>query len=533
MIAESPSAATGPFAHLPYGNLLDPRAAHDCALDLQERVDASAFAFDGINFWMLVRQFLFMQSARLAGETFTALFGTAGHSGRVFDATDAPPETVLRGVHTLTEPDSSLIAAGPIDINAIRGGLLFVEVPADYTQHLGAYAVNAYADPVLRHFRGAGETVAKLCRYQRRLLVKPKLEPPIYFTPAPARLSQVSPDAIELRRKLEEVNRALAGLGLPHRLDARNLFGDIGLVLAARNAARVWLYRIRPEMVFLQNYSNTEKMGIIAAARERGIPTIDLMHGIQDRGNIYHDHPEPRPDQIYLYPDSLWVWGDATRRALKVAEARPGAAWRHIAKAGYAWRDAYRGLLVDPRKEALRRLIPPGRRVVLYCHDASLHDDAFEHYLPETVLEAIRNDGKDLFWLIRIHPRSFHLHDEIATYLRGLGLVNFELLLSCECNLYDLFDLADIALVKYSVAGLEAASAGLPVITHHAVGARTFAGQIASGHIAFAPTSADIAALARSMPPPATPLDYVESGPHLLDRALAETRAFFGSRRAD
>ena len=298
-------------------------------------------------------------------------------------------------------------------------------------------------------------------------------------------------------------------------------------MLCARNSAREWLALIQPEAVFVQNFSNTEKMGVIAAARELGIPSIDLMHGMQDSGNIYHDHPLPGAGQTYLFPDSLWVWGEVTRRNLEIAKAKQGAAWRHAAVAGYAWRNFLQTRPRDPKAETLARMLPPDRRVVLYCHDASLHDDAFESYLPSSVLSAIQSSADDLFWLIRIHPRSFHLRGEISSYLNRLGLTNFDLVLSTECSLYDVFDICSCVVVKYSVAGLEAASCGLPVITHHHVGAETFRDQIKSGHVSYAAGAEEILNLARTMKAPEKPLEYVLSEPELLDEALSSTRAFF------
>jgi hypothetical protein len=495
---------------------------------LQQRVDASAFAMNGINFWMLVRQFLFMQSARQASTVFSSLFGAPSVVGRIFESSEFGTEKVLREVEVMPLTHSALISTRRIDLEAMKGCLLFVEVPGDYTQYLGEHAVNAYVDPVMRHFRAKGHKVEKICRYQRRLVTKPKLEPPHYFSLAAAGPQFPGPQARQIRLGIEAVNQTLADFGLNHRMDADAVFTDIGIVLSARNSARDWLTLIRPDLVFVQNFSNTEKMGVIAAARELGIPAIDLMHGIQDSGNIYHDHPLPGAGQTYLFPDSLWVWGGVTQENLDHAGTRPGAAWKHVATSGYAWRRACQSWMRDPRAEALARMVPKDRRTVLYCHDASLHDDAFDSYLPASVLSAIRASADDLFWLIRIHPRSFHLRGEIGAHLNSLGLTNFDLTLSTECNLYDVFEICSCVVVKYSVAGLEAASCGLPVITHHHVGAETFKDQIASGHVSFARDAGEILRLARTMTAPADSLDYVRSSPDLLDKALRDTQAFFG-----
>jgi hypothetical protein len=161
-----------------------------------------------------------------------------------------------------------------------------------------------------------------------------------------------------------------------------------------------------------------------------------------------------------------------------------------------------------------------------------MHDDAFDGFLPRLVLDAMRASHRDLLWLVRLHPRSSHLVDAVAEWLREAGVANAELRLSTRLPIDDLFDLARCVVVKYSVAGLEAASLGLPVVTYHAAGAATYADYIGTKHVAYAPSPDALVAFALNGEAPGTPLPYVDLEPGLVEAALVSTRRFFGRKVA-
>jgi hypothetical protein len=524
------AADANEFPHLPYRGLLDPQAAHDAAMAVQDAVDVTEFTVDGVNIWILARLFLFMQSPLKANALFQALHGAPSFSGRLFDSKDSPDYDHKLSTTYFRDADAPLLAPADFDSDAMRGGLLFVETPGDYTQYIDGYAVNIIVDPVLRHFRQAGERVVKYCRYQRLLPEKRKLEPPVYFGLGASGLARLQSGLRAIRKMVHAVNGWLASHGIHARMSTQAVERDVAILLSSRSAARIWLRQLQPELLFTLNFSNLEKMGVIAAAKELGLPVVDLMHGILERRTIYHDYPDPAAGDILPFPDSIWVWGDVTQRILRDAMQRKGARWSHVAKSGLPWRNIQRARPLNPGRDHLRQLVPAGRKTVLYCHDPGLHDDEFEGFLPRTVLDAIRSSADTLFWLVRLHPRSAHLKDAVSLWLSGLSMRNVELDLSSDLQIDDVFALSDCVVVKYTTVALEAASAGLPVITYHAVGAATFADYISSGHIHYAPNAATLVQLAREALPAATPFDYVDFDPSLMDSALASTRSHFATR---
>ncbi|WP_274626303.1 hypothetical protein [Arvimicrobium flavum] len=506
-----------------YNDLIEPLSLHELAMDLQDEVDASAFRVGDINFWMLVRQHLFLLVAGQAGKLFTDLFDQPSHTGRIYREGDASRAIAFSDVGVVSLGSAMLVTergTGDVDLT---DALVFVEVPADYTQYVGRNAVNMYADPMLLHFRDQGYRTVKLCRFQRQMPAKQKMVEPAYFLPGVARIGTHMDDLARCRSVIEQINRLLRSANLPQTIDADEMIGRIETVLAFHDAADQWFSHQRPAAVFVQNFANLEKMGVLAAARRHKVPTIDLMHGIQDGLNIYHDHPRIPEGDIYPFPETMWVWGDVTRENMLAAKQRGVAPWRKVEVAGFPWKHAHRVWQRDPRVERLRAMIPEGAKRVLYCHEVSLHNSEFDGYLPVDVLEALQSSRDDVFWLIRVHPRSFHLRDEIASYLHERGVGRFELHLASECLFEDVLRLTDVLVTKYSAAALEAASVGIPAITHHATGAALFETYIESGHITYAKDGRRLLRAISKAEPPSAPLGYVNFSRDRPDVALAAT----------
>ena len=79
---------------------------------------------------------------------------------------------------------SALICGDDRRAQDLKGGVIFCEVPADYTQFIDGFAVNCFADPIIELMRGyqdvTGE-LTKLCRLQPRMATVQKLVDPSYY----------------------------------------------------------------------------------------------------------------------------------------------------------------------------------------------------------------------------------------------------------------------------------------------------------------------------------------------------------------
>jgi hypothetical protein len=506
-----------------YNDLIEPLSLHELAMDLQDEVDASEFRVGDTNLWMLIRQHLFLLVAGQASKLFSDLFDRPSHSGRIYSEADSSRDISFSDVAVFSLGEATLIADRSLGRIDLTDALAFVEVPADYTQYIGRNAVNVFADPMLTHFRDQGLRTVKLCRFQRQMPARHKMVEPVYFMPGVADLPSHLEDLARCRRIVEQINRLLRSANLPQTIDADEMIGKIDTVLSYQDAADQWFRHERPAAVFVQNFANLEKLGVLAAARRHDIPTVDLMHGIQDELNIYHDHPPIREGDVYPFPETMWVWGDVTRDNMLKLDQRGIAPWQRVEVAGFPWKHAVRTWQRDPRVNRLRTLIPAGAKRALYCHEVSLHNSEFDGFLPTDVLEALQQSKEDVFWLIRVHPRSFHLRDDIARYLRERGIARFELHLTSECLFEDVLTLTDVLVTKYSAAALEATSLGIPAVTHHPTGATLFKKYIASGHISHAKGAKGILRAVSKAKPLRAPLGYVNYDASRPDEALLAT----------
>lgn len=491
-------------------------------VEIQDKVDAAGFVVGDINFWMIVRLQAFMSQGRNTDRLYRGLFGIPSQVSLLHGA--AVPEASA-GMHVETVQNGVLLRKTTQPEATLDGSLAFVGVPADATDTLGDTVVDVFSDPFIRIFSSSMKTV-KLCRFERQVFKQAFYVEPLWFWAAgmAGRLDpkQVSP----LFEILAAANRLLAEeTGLRLRFDPAAVLAQIRYVLACHDLACALFRRQRPKALFCSNFANLEKMGFLLAAKRLGIPTVDLMHGFQDRLSLPLDHPVLPRGVLYPFPDALWCWGPVTRDSLLAQEKQRPQAWRHVAVAGYPWKSSRRELAGDyPGLDRLRKTIPAGRKVVLYCHEPSIQNAEFFGYLPSDVFTAMAW-GDDVFWLVRTHPRSRHLREGMKDFMTRHGLVHFEIDMASECPLDELFPLADVLVTKYSVAAMEAAAAGVPVVCTHPVGKEIFAEHIASGHVTYCDGWRALLEAVRTARPPREPLRYIarDDGHALAWRALDET----------
>ncbi|MDX2158249.1 MAG: hypothetical protein SFW09_17240 [Hyphomicrobiaceae bacterium] len=504
-----------------YNELRDPLSVHRFALDLQEAVPTEQFVVGGINLWILIRHTLFQFSLAQASAVIQQIYGKPSRTGRIFQE-GGERDIDLSNSNIVSIGETTLIATSRNNSELAKDGLLFVELPSDYTGTLGGVNVNIYADPVISLLKDE-YACAKLCRFQQNLLRKDKWFEPVYFTLPGSRLPHYSADLVRVYDVIAAINRFIRDKGLSYKLDADTMIDRIAVVLSSYHAALGILSQFEPRIVFTQNFNAFEKLGFIAACKKLGVTSVDLMHGIQDRNNIYHDFPPAAADQIHPYPDVLWCWGEVTRRNLEQEAAKRPQMWRKAIVSGFPWKTLHRSWYKDAKIEKLKTMLPAGQQIALYLHDLTPQSLPYDGYMPTVILEAMRKSAGNVFWLIRLHPRSIHLLPDIAKSLDRSDVTNYEVSFSSEAMLDDLFEIADSIVTAYSVAGLEGASLGLKCITFDPVGAATFAPYIAGGHAVYCETAEAILSAMSAGPTNPVPLAYVDPGVDATRRALMET----------
>ena len=474
---------------------IDPIAATLLVRRVQDAVDTSNCHVLGTNMWIIIRNEIYYSISREVGKFFDAMIGKPGFSGRVYSGQPlAVPQTfrLMEG-----SKRSALICGDARRAQDLKGGVIFCEVPADYTQFIDGFAVNCFADSVIELMRKHEEAtgvLTKLCRLQPRMATVQKLVDPAYFFHNSSAELAKTPNALKsFRNTVFEVNKFFYQNGINIVIDSPKLEQQIREIISYRNAFVDIYEELEPKAVFVQNFSNIEKFGALFAARDMGIRTVDIQHGIQEHTSMYNCHPSHCGDGTYLYPEVLWCWGELTKNALLQEQRQRSVPWKTAVEGGYPWKRLVKELSSSIRLNKLREKLPADRKIALYCHDPALiNSQRVVGLLPGEIFDAIQNSGKDIFWLVRFHPRALHLLKDFGEFCAVHDMTNVEFELSSTMPIEQVMDAADVLLTKFSVSALEAMSVGLPVISHSWIGEVTFNAYKDSPLLAFASEPADI-----------------------------------------
>ena len=153
---------------------------------------------------------------------------------------------------------------------------------------------------------------------------------------------------------------------------------------------------LEPKLVFVQNFSNIEKFGALFAARDIGIKTVDIQHGIQEHTSMYNCHPGPLRRWNLSLSRCALVLGrvDKRRPEFKEQRERP-VPWKTAVEGGYPWKRLVKELSSSIRLNKLRDRLPKDRKIALYCHDPALiNSQRVVGLLPGEIFDAIQNSGK-------------------------------------------------------------------------------------------------------------------------------------------
>ena len=232
------------------------------------------------------------------------------------------------------------------------------------------------------------------------------------------------------------------------------------------------LTTLRPKAIFVGLYLANEAMGLTAAAKRLGIPTIELQHGLIGRYQWFQTHYTKVPPEGYeLMPDYFWVWDETTKQDTE--REMPAAPRSHRAIVGgnpslEFWTTAtkqvpnsYQSLFF----EGLERR----RHVILI---------ALQYYslAPDNIVQAMKRAPKDWLWLIRLHPMSRPMQDVVTDVYQSHGLDNVEVFQATEAPLYDLLQHVDHLVTPFSTIALEAAHFNVPITLTENVSVEVFSG---------------------------------------------------------
>lgn len=364
----------------------------------------------------------------------------------------------------------------------LPGGALFVTRVEDYNQYIGGFATCSYLDaiwalaremiPARRIEIDAGESPPRnegrrffpsryLCTYP---FVRARLSGAV--TP----LSSLE-GADELRRGFEW----LFGRSFDY-FPYENVIREF---LGYHDFFERLLAWVRPGSAFAVSPFDLRSGALIAAARRTGTVSVTIQYGV--KSTLFFRKWERLPEAGYdVLADVLWARDEGMADLVRAWDCPA----HQVEVGGHPWLDWIGSPDAPPvpERERLRRLAPPGGRIILVSTQGNR--------LPKIVIEAMaRMRGRALF-LIRLHPVIVRLRclndwrvgaeeEDLMTrrgallglesegpvtedWLRDQGIGGFEMRDACLIPLPALLSMVDHHVTHRSSTATEAAVYGVP-----------------------------------------------------------------------
>lgn len=363
-------------------------------------------------------------------------------------APDRPIEAFLDTIHP----------SGVSDRWAVFDAMFFTRPEEHFLRTSGGYYApiqDPWFERAGRHFR-----VAKVELLSNLSLQKaPRRHPPILTTPLLAAVDLPSDDA-RLLDALRDQTRRLCEVVATWSRDAfgfsLNSFEAVALanldVVARVKVTFDSLFRTAPaKTVFLNCFYHPPAHGLLWSAREHGIRTVEIQHGINGEDHVGYTHwIAPPPTGYHMLPEIFLTWGVSS--ANNVARWLPPEHGFHKVVIGGK-------PLVDAGDEetdgaAVDRLRAGFSRTVLI----TLQSTAGTGF-SDAMLTLIRQAPVDWLWLVRGHPLGAEMPTARPEYIeettRGAGISNVECRIATRMSLDGLLRRSDHHLTCSSSVALE------------------------------------------------------------------------------
>ncbi len=232
--------------------------------------------------------------------------------------------------------------------------------------------------------------------------------------------------------------------------------------------ARQCIQEVVPDLVVLEEEYGRFERGLTIAARESGIPTLGIQHGVihEDhkgyvlrKGEIANDRSVKAP--FSQVPDVTAVYGERHRRLLTEESAYPPDMVQVTGQPRY---DRITKIMEKMDRRDIQRSIPipTGKRMVLMAMAFNgLPDEENRLYL-KIILQAIK-EMPDSFLVIKQHPGEGESHSRMI--LDVVAEVKAQAVLVPKASdTLRLIWASDLVLTRYSTTGLEAVAFRKPLV---------------------------------------------------------------------
>jgi len=224
-----------------------------------------------------------------------------------------------------------------------------------------------------------------------------------------------------------------------------------------------------PSVILMHDEYGALQMSLINAAKQVGIPTISIQHGIiyEELMPYFHlpEHISGKNAKLnFPLPDRMCVWSKKVKEYLlkfgnfpekvPVVTGDPKLDYLPSVIKNFSY-----------QKITEKMKIPKNKKVILFATE-NLPNMNEKELVTNTVINAIKN-LPDIHLIIKIHPNE----NDDSFYRKKIDMLklsNFSIVK--DVNLYETLFISDVVVLSYSTVGYEAMLMGKPVISLNLLG---------------------------------------------------------------
>lgn len=431
---------------------LDVQQACELIFDIEQRYDVNQYYFDQIHLWPIVRHMLWWELIA-----------------------SAPPGP-SRSVKQLLRKQAAR-AASPIWNGAVKRSVqslpetdvLFLSPGAYYSETVCGLRYSRIIDPV---YEGVRERTSaqKMSLDTGRIH---KLHPSRNFP-----LQAPPPSSFAINDDIQDLlQQVTAKKSLDFISMMRKLSRTLNILKKFHSFFDLVLSQVKPRAIVLTCYYDLRHMGLIWAAKDRNVRTIDLQHGKQGCFQAMYSHWSRIPPLGYaVLPSEFWNWGRQSAEHIMCWRRDP-----NIHKAipfGFPWIGKWRSLNAEKDKPKPGSW-PQRKKVVLVTLQGELGGN---DVLPEFLLKAMDRLQDSHFWLIRPHFNAPESERIARDKTNGVDNHVCSIDEGKNHSLYQLLTWSDFHLTSFSSVCYEASEFGVPTGIWSEVGGSLYSGEIRGGH---------------------------------------------------
>ncbi|MBF4465680.1 hypothetical protein [Flavobacterium sp. LC2016-12] len=263
---------------------------------------------------------------------------------------------------------------------------------------------NRYFDPIMDCLEEQGYT-SSIFEYEQMKKIKHYRQNRVFDVTKFVHYFEFKTKKIEIDfEKFEEFGRLLIELenkiGTKPDTILKRVSGSFQNALVWKNLWLYVLHKNQAQKVFLLCYYDSRMYGLILAAREKNILSIDMQHGGQSDFHPGYNFNSVPVKGYRLLPDYFWTWEKSSYdNILNFTQSSS----HKVIVGGNPWITSLKN----------KNVFLDEKRIVLYTMQTTLRP-----VLHSYIIDAIKNTPDNYTWWLRLHPRMLkseieQLHEQL------------------------------------------------------------------------------------------------------------------------